>query len=249
MFDLSGKIALVTGATGGIGQAITKVLYEAGAKVAITGTREAILDDIASFFGEDVVPFVANLSHKNEEEKGRKNLIQAVCDYFGRLDILVNNAGITRDNLVMRMKDQDWDDVLDINLTASFQLIRASLRGMLKQRFGRVINITSVVGVSGNAGQTNYAASKAGIIGMSKSLAQEVASKGITVNCIAPGFIKTPMTDKLNAENVSALLDRIPAKKLGDGKDIAMAVLYLSSDESSYVTGQTLHVNGGMIMI
>jgi 3-oxoacyl-[acyl-carrier protein] reductase len=228
MFDLSGKTALVTGASGGIGNQIARTLHAAGANVGLAGTRESVLQALA---------------------EGATELAAKAETAMGGLDILVNNAGITRDGLAMRMKDEDWDAVLEVNLTSGFRLIRAALRGMMKRRHGRIIGITSVVGVTGNPGQANYAATKAGMIGMSKSLAQEVASRGITVNCVAPGFIATPMTDELPEAQKQALTQAIPAGRLGEGGDIAAACLYLASDEAAYVTGQTLHVNGGMAMI
>lgn len=245
MFDLSGKTALVTGASGGIGQDIARTLHNAGAKVGLAGTRESVLQGLADELGEGAFPLIADLS----SSEGAANLIAAADDTLAGVDILVNNAGITRDNLALRMKDEDWDAVMDVNLKSAFQLCRASLRGMMKRRFGRIIGITSVVGTTGNPGQANYAAAKAGMVGMSKALAQEVASRGITVNCIAPGFIATPMTDGLPDEQKEALIKSIPVGTLGRGDDIAAAVLYLASAEAGYVTGQTLHVNGGMAMI
>ena len=246
MFNLSGKTALITGATGGIGAAIAKALHQQGATIAISGTREAVLQELAqSLGGERVHVLACNLSNPEDVEK----LVPAAEAAMGSLDILVNNAGITRDMLAMRMKDEDWAAVIDVNLTASFRLSRAAIKGMMKRRAGRIIGITSVVGVTGNPGQANYAASKAGMIGMSKALAQEVASRGITVNCVAPGFIATPMTDELNDKQKEAILGAVPAGKLGTPEDISAAVLYLASDEAQYVTGQTLHVNGGMAMI
>ena len=245
MFDLSGKTALVTGASGGIGRDIAKTLHAAGANVGLAGTRQAVLQELADEMGEGARVFIADLSTSD----GAAALAAAAEEKLGSVDILVNNAGITRDNLALRMKDEDWDAVLAVNLTSSFQLIRAVMRGMMKRRHGRIIGITSVVGVTGNPGQANYAATKAGMIGMSKSLAQEVASRNITVNCVAPGFIATPMTDVLNDDQKAAMLSAIPAGRLGSGDDIAAACLYLASDEAAYVTGQTLHVNGGMAMI
>lgn len=245
MFDLTGKCALVTGASGGIGSAIAHKLYAAGATVALSGTRKEVLEELAAELGERAHVVVCNLS----DPEGPATLIKDAEAAMGQIDILVNNAGLTRDTLAMRMKDEDWQTVLDVNLTASFRLSKACLRGMMKRRFGRIIGITSVVGVTGNAGQTNYAASKAGMIGMSKSLAQEVASRGITVNCLAPGFIATAMTDVLPDAQKEALLNNIPANRLGSTDDIASGVLYLASEEAGYVTGQTLHVNGGMAMI
>ena len=245
MFDLSGKTALVTGASGGIGQDIARCLHGAGARVGLAGTRENVLRELADELGEGAEVLVADLSSSD----GAVALAGAAETALDGLDILVNNAGITRDNLALRMKDEDWDAVLSVNLTAGFQLIRAALRGMMKRRHGRIIGITSVVGTTGNPGQANYAASKAGMIGMSKSLAQEVASRGITVNCVAPGFITTPMTDALPEAQRVSLAAAIPAGRLGAGNDIAAACVYLASDEAAYVTGQTLHVNGGMAMV
>jgi 3-oxoacyl-[acyl-carrier protein] reductase len=245
MFDLTEKRALVTGASGGIGGAIARGLHAQGATVALSGTRVDALQALADELGDRSHVIACDLSNS----EGAQQLIKDCSEALGGIDILVNNAGLTRDNLAMRMKDEDWQTVLDVNLTASFQLSKACLRGMMKQRFGRIIGITSVVGVTGNAGQANYAASKAGMIGMSKSLAQEVASRGITVNCVAPGFIVTPMTDALSDEQKDTLLGSIPSGRLGEVEDIATSVVYLASDEASYVTGQTLHVNGGMAMI
>jgi 3-oxoacyl-[acyl-carrier protein] reductase len=246
MFDLTGKTALVTGATGGIGAAIARTLHKAGAVVALSGTRASVLEDLkAELGGERVHVLPCNLSDSAAVEK----LVPEAEAAMGGLDILVNNAGITRDGLAMRMKDEDWNAVLDVNLTASFRLGRAAMRGMMKKRWGRIINITSVVGVTGNPGQANYVASKAGVIGLTKSLAQELASRNVTVNAVAPGFIATPMTDVLNDKQKEAILARVPAGRLGSGEDVAAAVLYLASDEGGYVTGQTLHVNGGMAMI
>ncbi|MCP5368130.1 MAG: 3-oxoacyl-[acyl-carrier-protein] reductase [Hyphomicrobiales bacterium] len=245
MFSLDGKRALVTGASGGIGGAIARALHAQGAAVALSGTRREALDALAGELGERAAVTPADLS----DPDGAQALVQAAESALGGLDILVNNAGLTRDGLAMRMKDADWQTVLDVNLTAGFRLIRAALRGMMKQRFGRIVGITSIVGVTGNPGQANYAASKAGMIGMTKSLAQELASRGITVNCVAPGFIETAMTDALPDSQKDKLLGAIPAGHLGSGADIAAAVAYLASDEAAYVTGQTLHVNGGMAMI
>ena len=246
MFDLNGKTALVTGATGGIGAAIAKVLHKAGATVAISGTRANVLEELkAELGGERVHVLPCNLSDAAAVEK----LVPEAEAAMGSLDILVNNAGITKDGLAMRMKDEDWSSVIDVNLTASFRLARAAMRGMMKKRWGRIVNITSVVGVMGNPGQANYVASKAGVIGLTKSLAQELAARNVTVNAVAPGFIATPMTDVLNDKQKEAILGRVPAGKLGSPEDVAAAVLYLASDEAGYVTGQTLHVNGGMAMI
>jgi len=246
MFDLTGMTALVTGASGGLGSATAKALAAQGAKVALSGTREAVLAEVASGLPHDPVTLVCNLSDPTEVDGLVPRAVEALG---GRLDILVNNAGITRDNLVMRMKDEEWSQVLSVNLEAAFRLIRAAARPMMKQRFGRIVSITSVVGVTGNPGQANYAASKAGLIGMSKSLAQELASRSITVNCVAPGFIRSAMTDALSDAQKAAILTKIPAGDLGAGEDIGAAVAYLASREAGYVTGQTLHVNGGMAMI
>lgn len=245
MFDLTGKTALVTGATGGIGGGIARALHVQGATVAISGTRSDALDALTGELGDRVHPFVCDLQDVEAVEALPGKAEQAM----GSLDILVNNAGITRDNIFMRMKDEEWDTVIAVNLSAGFRLARAAVRGMMRRRYGRIIGITSVVGVSGNPGQGNYAAAKAGMIGMSKALALEVASRGITVNCIAPGFIETAMTDALNEKQRETVLGRVPAGRLGAVGDIAAAVVYLASDEAAYMTGQTLHVNGGMVMI
>lgn len=245
MFDLTGKSALVTGASGGIGGEIAKALHAAGAKVALSGTRVEPLEALAAELGEGAFVCPANLSDAGSVEA----LPKAAAEAMGSLDILVNNAGITRDNLFMRMSDEEWQSVIDVNLTSSFRLMRGVLRGMMKARWGRIVNITSVVGATGNPGQGNYAAAKAGLVGMSKSLAYEVASRGITVNCVAPGFIQTAMTDKLNDDQKGKILTQIPAGRMGSPEEIAAAVLYLSSAEAGYVTGATLHVNGGMAMI
>ncbi|MFC3050967.1 3-oxoacyl-[acyl-carrier-protein] reductase [Kordiimonas pumila] len=245
MFNLTGKKALVTGATGGIGAAIATTLHAAGAEVAISGTRSEKLQELASKLGNRVHVLTANLSDRSSVD----DLAKAAADAMGGIDILVNNAGITKDNLAMRMKDDDWDSVMQVNLESAFRLMKASMRGMMKSRWGRIINITSVVGVTGNPGQANYCASKAGMIGMSKSFAQEVATRGITVNCVAPGFIATPMTDVLTDDQKASITRNIPSGDLGSPEDIAAAVLYLASPEAGYVTGQTLHVNGGMAMI
>lgn len=245
MFDLNGKTALVTGASGGIGAAIARALHSAGATVALHGTRIDPLEALAAELGERAHVTPANLSDMAEVEALPKQAAEAM----GSLDILVNNAGITRDNLFMRMSDDEWNSVLSVNLTASFKLSKAVLRGMMKARWGRIIGITSVVGVTGNPGQGNYAAAKAGMIGMSKSLAAEVASRNVTVNCVAPGFIETAMTDKLNDDQKAAIMTAIPAGRMGTSEEIAAATLFLASPEASYVTGQTIHVNGGMAMI
>lgn len=245
MFNLSGMNALVTGATGGLGGAIARALHAQGATVGISGTRAEALEALAGELGERVHILPCNLGDAAQVEA----LIPAGEKAMGQVDVLVNNAGITRDGLFMRMKDEDWEQVLNVNLTSAFRLSRACLRGMMKRRFGRIVSITSVVGVTGNAGQGNYAASKAGMIGMSKSLAAEVASRNITVNCVAPGFIASPMTDVLNEKQREAIMANIPAGRLGEGQDVASAVVYLASREAGYVTGQTLHVNGGMAMI
>ena len=245
MFDLSGKCALVTGASGGIGGAIASALHGQGAVVALSGTRREALDAKAAELGDRVYVVPCDLS----DPEAVNGLIGEADTAMGAVDILVNNAGITRDNLAMRMKDEDWQAVIDVNLTATFRLARASLRGMMKRRWGRIINITSIVGTTGNPGQVNYAAAKAGLVGMSKAMAQEVASRSITVNCVAPGFIQTAMTDALPEEQREKLSQAIPAGRLGEVSDISAAVSYLASEEAAYVTGQTLHVNGGMAMI
>jgi 3-oxoacyl-[acyl-carrier protein] reductase len=246
MFDLEGKTALVTGASGGIGGAIARALHAQGAAVALSGTRLEALESLARELGERTAVVPCNLS---DPEAADALVGQAEEALGAGIDILVNNAGLTRDNLAMRMKDEDWARVLDVNLTAGFRLIRASLRGMMRRRSGRIISITSVVGTTGNPGQANYAASKAGLAGMSKALAQEVASRGITVNCVAPGFIETAMTEALDDAMHERLLAAIPAGRMGTPEDVAGCVIFLASEESAYVTGQTLHVNGGMAMI
>jgi len=246
MFDLTGMTALVTGASGGIGSAIAKALAAQGAQVALSGTRQEALDAVKAEIGGSAVTVPANLSDRESVEA----LIPSALDALGgKIDILVNNAGVTRDNLAMRMKDDEWDQVISVNLEAAFRLIRAASRPMMKARFGRIISITSVVGWTGNPGQANYAASKGGLTAMSKALAQEFASRGITVNCVAPGFIASAMTDALNEQQKATILTRIPAGDLGQGSDIGAAVAYLASREAGYVTGQTIHVNGGMAML
>ena len=245
MFDLSGKSALVTGASGGIGGAIARALHKQGANVGLSGTRTEPLEKLKAELGERAHVLPADLGDAAAIEA----LLKSADAALGGIDILVNNAGLTRDNLAMRMKDDDWQKVIDVNLTAGFRLARGAMRGMMKKRWGRIIGITSVVGVTGNPGQANYAAAKAGMIGMSKSLAQEVASRGITVNCVAPGFIETQMTDALNEDQKARIMTAIPAGRLGQSDEIAAAVVYLASPEGAYVTGQTIHVNGGMAMI
>jgi len=244
MFDLTGKTALVTGATGGIGGAIARALHQQGATVAVSGTRREVLDALAGELGSRVHVLPCNLADKGEVEA----LVPKCEQAMEKLDILVANAGITRDNLLVQLSDEAWDEVIAVNLSATFRLARAAVKGMMRRRSGRIIGITSVVGVTGNAGQGNYAAAKAGMIGMFKSIAQEYAKRGVTANCIAPGFIATAMTDKLNDKQREALLARVPAGRLGAGADVAAAAVYLASDEAAYVTGQTLHVNGGMAM-
>ena len=245
MFDFTGMTALVTGASGGIGSAIAKALAGQGARVALSGTREEALKGVQAEIDGETVVLPANLSDAASVDA----LVPQAVEAMGKLDILINNAGVTRDNLAMRMKDEEWGDVIRINLEAAFRLARAALKPMMRARHGRIISVTSVVGATGNPGQANYAASKAGLVGMSKALAQEVASRGITVNCIAPGFIASPMTDALPDAQKEALLGRIPLGKLGEGSDVAAAAVYLASREGQYVTGQTIHVNGGMAMI
>jgi 3-oxoacyl-[acyl-carrier protein] reductase len=246
MFDLSGKVALVTGASGGIGGAIAKALHAQGASVVLSGTRAEALEFLKAELGSRAFAVTSNLANPADVEDLPK---KAEAAAGGSIDILVNNAGITRDNLFLRMKDEEWDQVLAVNLTAAFKLSRAVLRGMMKKRWGRIVSITSVVGATGNPGQANYAAAKAGLAGMTKSLAAEVASRNVTVNCVAPGMIATAMTDVLTEDQKAAIMTRIPSGHLGSGNDVAAAVVYLASDEAAYVTGQTLHVNGGMAMI
>jgi 3-oxoacyl-[acyl-carrier protein] reductase len=245
MFDLSGKTALVTGASGGIGGAIARALHAQGAGVALSGTREAALVSLAGELGDRAQVVPCDLSDPDETAA----LVGRAEAALGQVDILVNNAGLTRDNLALRMKDEEWDRVLAVNLTAGFRLARGALRGMMKRRWGRIISITSVVGTTGNPGQANYAAAKAGLTGMTKALAREVAARGITANCVAPGFIETAMTEALESPQRERLQANIPAGRLGAAADVAGAVVFLASDEASYVTGQTLHVNGGMTMI
>lgn len=245
MFDLTGKTALITGASGGIGAEIARALHGAGATVALSGTRVEPLEALAADLGSRAHVLPCNLSNPEEVE----GLVKRAAEAMGSVDVLVNNAGITRDGLAMRMSDDDWQSVIDVNLTATFRLCRAAIRGMMKARWGRIVNISSVVGATGNGGQVNYAASKAGMVGMSKSLAAEVASRGITVNCVAPGFITTAMTGKLTEDQKARILMQVPAGRMGEASEIGAAVLYLASPEAGYVTGATLHVNGGMAMI
>ncbi|RIA56476.1 3-oxoacyl-[acyl-carrier-protein] reductase [Dichotomicrobium thermohalophilum] len=245
MFDLTGRCALVTGATGGIGAELAAALHRQGAHVALSGTRKQRLDELAAQLGERVATLPCDLSDRDAVSA----LPGQAEEALGRLDIVVNNAGITRDNLFMRMKDEEWDQVIQVNLTATFLVCRGALRGMMKRRFGRIINIASISGVIGNPGQGNYAASKAGMVGMTKSLAREVAPRGITANCIAPGFIETAMTGELNDKQVETIAAAIPSGTFGKPSDIAAAAVYLASNEAGYVTGETLHVNGGMAMV
>ncbi|MEL7178841.1 MAG: 3-oxoacyl-[acyl-carrier-protein] reductase [Pseudomonadota bacterium] len=244
MFDLSKKNALITGASGGIGGAIAKSLYDAGATVALSGTRVAPLEELAASLGERAHVLPCNLS----DAEAVTALPKQAAEAMGSVDVLVNNAGITRDNIFIRMSDEEWASVLEVNLTSTMRLCKGVIRGMMKSRWGRIVNISSVVGATGNPGQANYAASKAGMVGMSKSIAYEVASRGITVNCVAPGFITTAMTEKLTEDQKSGILTQVPAGRMGEAEEIAAAVLYLSSPEAAYVTGTTLHVNGGMAM-
>ena len=245
MFDLSGKTALVTGATGGLGGAIARAFHAQGAQVVLSGTRAEALEGVKAELGERAFALPCNLS----DGAAVDGLFGAAESLAGELHIVVSNAGVTRDGLLLRMKDEDWETVLRVNLEAYFRLSRAAMKGMMRRRWGRIIGITSVVGVTGNPGQTNYAASKAGMIGFSKALAQEVASRNVTVNCVAPGFISSPMTDALNEQQREAIMARIPAGRLGAGEDVAAACVFLASEEAAYVTGQTLHVNGGMAML
>jgi len=245
MFDLEGKCALVTGASGGIGAAIARALHGRGATVTVSGTREPLLKELAAELGERAHAMTCDLS----DSEAVNALAARAEEAMGSLDIVVNNAGMTRDGLLLRLRDEDWQAVIDVNLTAGFRIVRGALRGMMQRRWGRVIGISSVVGVTGNAGQGNYAAAKAGMIGMTKALAQEVASRNITANCVAPGFIDTAMTEALNDKQRAAILTKVPVRRLGSAEEVAAAVVYLASSEAAYVTGQTLHVNGGMAMI
>ncbi|MDP2621176.1 MAG: 3-oxoacyl-[acyl-carrier-protein] reductase [Hyphomicrobiales bacterium] len=245
MFDLEGKCALVTGASGGIGAAIARALHGRGATVTLSGTREPLLKELAAELGERAHAMTCDLS----DSEAVNALAARAEEAMGSLDIVVNNAGMTRDGLLLRLRDEDWQAVIDVNLTAGFRIVRGALRGMMQRRWGRVIGISSVVGVTGNAGQGNYAAAKAGMIGMTKALAQEVASRNITANCVAPGFIDTAMTEALNDKQRAAILTKVPVRRLGSAEEVAAAVVYLASSEAAYVTGQTLHVNGGMAMI
>jgi len=245
MFDLTGRKALITGASGGIGEAIARAFYARGCQVGLHGTKREKLQALAADLGQGAHVFTANLSERAEA----RHLSEQAQEAMGGVDILVNNAGITRDGLFVRMSEADWDDVLRVNLTAVFEITKILVHPMMRQRFGRVINISSIVGVTGNPGQVNYCAAKAGLIGFSKSLAQEIASRNVTVNCVAPGFIQSAMTDKLNDKQKETIMAAIPAKRMGEGKEIAAAAVYLASNEAAYVTGQTLHVNGGMAML
>jgi 3-oxoacyl-[acyl-carrier protein] reductase len=244
MFELTGKTALITGATGTIGSAIAHALHAQGATVAISGTRREVLDQLAAALGERVHVLACDLTDVRETDA----LVARAEEAMGRLDVLVANAGVTKDNLFVQLRDEDWEQVIAINLSATFRLARAAVRGMMRQRFGRIIAITSVVGLTGNPGQANYVAAKAGVTGMIKSIAQEYAKRGVTANCVAPGFVITPMTDKLNDKQREAILARVPANRAGTKEEVAAAVAFLASDEAGYVTGQTLHVNGGMAM-
>jgi 3-oxoacyl-[acyl-carrier protein] reductase len=245
MFDLTGKTALVTGATGTIGGSIARTLHAQGAMVAISGTRREVLDRLGSDLGERVHILPSNLADATETEA----LVPRAEEVMGQLDVLVANAGVTRDNLLVQLRDEDWDQVIAINLSSTFRLTRAAVRGMMRRRFGRIIAITSVVGATGNPGQANYVAAKAGITGMIKALAQEYAKRGVTANCVAPGFIVTPMTDKLNDKQREVIVAKIPAARAGTPEEVSTAVAFLASNEAAYITGQTLHVNGGMAMI
>lgn len=245
MFGLADRRALVTGASGGIGSAVTRALAAQGARVAISGTREPVLEELAGAVGGGIVVLAADLA----DAEAADGLVARASEALGGLDILVNNAGITRDNLALRMKDEEWSEVLRVDLEACFRLSRSALRGMMRQRYGRIVNVTSVVGVTGNPGQANYAAAKAGVVGMSKSLALEIAARGVTVNCVAPGFVDTAMTRALNEQQRARILATIPAARLGSGDDVAACVAFLASDQAAYITGQTIHVNGGMAMV
>ena len=245
MFELADRRALVTGASGGIGGAITRALAAQGARVAISGTRGPVLEELAGAVGGGIVVLAADLA----DAKAADGLVARATEALGGLDILVNNAGITRDNLALRMKDEEWSEVLRVDLEACFRLSRSALRGMMRQRYGRIVNVTSVVGVTGNPGQANYAAAKAGVAGMSKSLALEIAARGVTVNCVAPGFVDTAMTRALNEQQRARILSAIPAARLGSGDEVAACVAFLASDQAAYITGQTIHVNGGMAMV
>ena len=245
MFELSDKVALITGASGGIGMSIVKKMKQCGAKLIISGTRQNVLNDLASELGNDVKTIITDLNNKDDV----LNLAKEAEASFGHIDILINNAGITADNLFLRMKDDEWDQVINVNLSAPMRLTRQVIKGMLKRRYGRVIFISSVVGYSGNAGQSNYAASKSALVGFTKSIALEVASRGITCNLIAPGFISTPMTDKLSDDQKKNIVDNIPVNRLGKVDDISNGCVYLASDEAGFITGTTLHINGGMSMI
>ncbi|MDB3916170.1 3-oxoacyl-[acyl-carrier-protein] reductase [Alphaproteobacteria bacterium] len=245
MFDLNGKVVLITGATGGIGKSIARKMREKGAKLILSGTRQDVLNNIVSEFGNEAKGIVTDLNDKDDII----SLADEAEKCFGQIDVLINNAGVTADNLFMRMKDEDWEKVININLTAAMRLTRQVIRGMIKKRFGRVIFISSVVGYTGNAGQTNYSASKSALVGLTKSLALEVASRGITCNLIAPGFISTPMTDKLSDDQKNNIVKNIPVNRLGMPDDISNACVYLASDEASFITGSTLHINGGMSMV
>lgn len=245
MFDLNGKVVLITGSTGGIGKSIARKMREKGAKLILSGTRQDVLNNIVSEFGNEAKGIVTNLNDKDDII----SLADEAEKCFGQIDVLINNAGVTADNLFMRMKDEDWEKVININLTAAMRLTRQVIRGMIKKRFGRVIFISSVVGYTGNAGQTNYSASKSALVGLTKSLALEVASRGITCNLIAPGFISTPMTDKLSDDQKNNIVKNIPVNRLGMPDDISNACVYLASDEASFITGSTLHINGGMSMV
>ena len=245
MFELADRRALVTGASGGIGGAITRALAAQGARVAISGTREPVLEELAGAAGGGTVVLAADLA----DAEAADGLVARASEALGGLDILVNNAGITRDNLALRMKDEEWSEVLRVDLEACFRLSRSALRGMMRQRHGGIVNVTSVVGVTGNPGQANYAAAKAGVVGMSKSLALEIAARGVTVNCVAPGFVDTAMTRALNEQQRARILSAIPAARLGSGDEVAACVAFLASDQAAYITGQTIHVNGGMAMV